>query len=128
MEQHLCIVCGKPYDTGALLLDQRLKKSFDMKTVTAVDGLCEEHQKLYDDGYIALVEVNNKESTTKDNTLNQSETSRTGKLVHIKFELAANLFNVTLKRNGGKNPPMVFVDEKVVAALEGRLGKSQQQD
>jgi hypothetical protein len=54
MEQHKCAVCGKDYDTGALLLDTRLGKRFEMHTVTGW-GLCPEHQKLYDDGYVALV-------------------------------------------------------------------------
>ena len=34
MERRVCRVCGREYDTGAILLDRRLKKSMDRHTLT----------------------------------------------------------------------------------------------
>ena len=55
LEQRLCLVCGISFDTGNLLLDKRLRASMKRHTTTGW-GLCAEHQKLADDGFVALVE------------------------------------------------------------------------
>src|SRR3546814_18826039 len=55
LEQHACLVCGARFDTGAILLDKRLRASMERPTATGW-GLCPEHQKLSDDGFVALVE------------------------------------------------------------------------
>ena len=55
MEQHVCLVCGVAFDTGAILLDKRLRASMERHTTTGW-GLCAEHQKLADDDFVALVE------------------------------------------------------------------------
>lgn len=55
LEQHVCLVCGASFDTGAILLDKRLRASMERHTATGW-GLCPEHQKLSDDGCVALVE------------------------------------------------------------------------
>ncbi len=47
LEQHVCLVCGKAFDTGAVLLDKRLRASMEHHTKTGW-GLCPEHQKLSD--------------------------------------------------------------------------------
>lgn len=53
LEQHVCLVCGAAFDTGAILLDRRLRASMKHHTATGW-GLCPEHQKLSDDGFVAL--------------------------------------------------------------------------
>jgi hypothetical protein len=55
LERHLCLVCGAEYDTGAILLDRRLRASLDRHTTTGW-GLCPEHRRLCDEGFVALVE------------------------------------------------------------------------
>lgn len=55
MEQRVCLICGSAFDTGAILLDKRLRQSMAHHTVTGW-GLCPEHERLFKDGYIALVE------------------------------------------------------------------------
>src|SRR5450830_1148211 len=55
LEQHVCLVCGTRFDTGTILLDRRLRASMEHHTATGW-GLCAEHQKLSDDGFVALVE------------------------------------------------------------------------
>lgn len=55
IEQHVCIVYCTAFDTGAILLDRRLRASMGRHTATGW-GLCPEHQKLFDDGFVALIE------------------------------------------------------------------------
>lgn len=43
LEQHVCLVCGARFDTGAVLLDRRLRASMEYQTVTDW-GLCPEHR------------------------------------------------------------------------------------
>lgn len=62
LEQHVCVVCAKPFDTNALLLHRRLAPVFERHTVTGW-GLCPEHQKLKDDGFVALVEIDRAKSS-----------------------------------------------------------------
>lgn len=34
LEQHVCLVCGTAFDTGAILLDKRLRASMERHTAT----------------------------------------------------------------------------------------------
>jgi len=116
MEQYLCIVCGKPYDSGNILMDSRLKASFDMYTITDIKGMCEEHKKLYDDGYIALVEVANKSHTGQ--TIKATEANRTGNIFHIRAEVADKMFTSEFSKGAnGKQTEMVFIDEELGNSL-----------
>jgi hypothetical protein len=98
VEQAMCPVCGTHHDTG-VLLDCRLRNTLERTTVTHV-ALCPEHQKLYDDGYIALVEA--------------EDAYRTGRVAHLKRRLYAEIFNVPLD---DPNLPMVFVEPEVIDML-----------
>lgn len=80
MAQRQCIVCGCLYDTGEILLDKRLRASMDPTTVVGT-GMCPEHQKLKDDGYIAMIEADEKTH------------ARTGRLAHIRVSVWGDLFN-----------------------------------
>ena len=50
LEQHICPVCLKTFDTGNLLFDEQLRNIFERYTVTGYE-LCEEHKKVIEDGY-----------------------------------------------------------------------------
>lgn len=54
VEQHRCLICGKVHDTGRLLLDKRLRPTFDMHTV-AGQSPCPECVARLDSGYVALI-------------------------------------------------------------------------
>lgn len=101
MEKHQCIVCGRLYETGALLLNKRMKDSFEKYTTTGT-GLCPEHQKLFDDEYIALIEVNNKQQGA---SLTLKNANRTGRIAHIHEATARQIFNTPIGTE-----PMMFVE------------------
>jgi len=111
MEQHICAICGQTYDTGSILMDTHLKNRFDRNTVTGT-GLCEEHQKLADDGYIALIEINNDSACIK---VSLEDANRTGRVAHIKSEAFSRMFNTPLDKS---SLPMAFIEPKVFEELE----------
>lgn len=122
MEQHVCMVCGAHYDTGAILLDKRLLNSLDRNTLTGM-GLCPEHQKLHDDGFVALVEVDPSKSTAStDGTIKPEDAYRTGTVTHLKREAAAKVFTGFTYTG-----PMMFVEPEVTQHLQRLAALSQQQ-
>lgn len=104
MEQRQCIVCGCIYDTGAILLDKRLRKSMERHTVTGT-GMCPEHQKLKDQGYVALIEADEK---TKN---------RTGRLIHLKADVWPDIFKEPAPTGG-----VCYTDKAVCDMLEAIMG------
>ena len=92
MEQNVCPVCGTTFDTGAILFDKRLRESMESKTTTGW-SFCPEHGRLRDEGYIALVGIDDARSTRRANgNYDPSDVYRTGKVAHLRREAAARLF------------------------------------
>jgi hypothetical protein len=115
MEQHVCLVCGHSFDTGAVLLDRRLKPSMERHTITGWD-LCPQHRELHEQGFVALVECDPERSGSPvaGDRIQPNEAYRTGKLAHLKREVFVKLFNSPAELD----TPCVFVDPEVMAILE----------
>lgn len=103
MEQRQCFICGNLFDTGTILLDKRLRATMERNTVTGT-GICQKHQELMDDGYVALIVVKEDGKT------------RTGNYCHVKKEFAEQFFNVELEKN------IAFIDEEVFSKLQELAG------
>lgn len=118
LEQHVCIVCGAAFDTGAILLDRRLRASMQHHTATGW-GLCAEHRKLFDDGYVALVECDPQRSglPTNGTRVKPEQAYRTGRLAHLKREVFARVFNVPIEAT----QVCVFVEPGVIEQLQARV-------
>jgi hypothetical protein len=119
LEQAMCPVCGKVEDTGDLLLDRRLLPTFDHHTVTGYK-LCAEHQKLHDDGYVALVATDPKKSTVTYDKNNQpcltpENAWRTGEIAHVRRSAWASVFNLPAPAT-----PFIFCDSEVIAKLQAK--------
>ena len=115
LEQHVCLVCGSPFDTGSILLDKRLRASMERHTTTGW-GLCPEHQKLSDDGFVALVECDPQRSgsPTSAARLRPEQAYRTGRLAHLKREVCTKVFNVPI----AANQSCVFVEPGIIERLQ----------
>jgi hypothetical protein len=113
LEQHACLVCGASFDTGAILLDKRLRASMKQHTVTGW-GLCPEHQKLFDDGFVALVECDPQRSGSHGERMKPEQVYRTGRLAHLRRTVFANVFNVPIE----DKLPCVFVEPGVIERLQ----------
>jgi hypothetical protein len=115
LERKVCVVCGAAYDTGAILLDRRLRKSLERHTCTG-SGLCPEHQRLYNDGFVALVECDPEKSgnLAVGAVLEPAQAYRTGRIAHLKRETFGRVFNVPI----GSERPYVFVEPGVIDTLQ----------
>ena len=115
LEQHVCLVCGTRFDTGGVLLDRRLRASMERHTATGW-GLCPEHQKLSDDGFVALVECDPQRSGSPvgGGRVKPDQAYRTGRLAHLKREAFAQVFNVPI----AADQSCVFVEPGVIEQLQ----------
>lgn len=84
------------------------------KTLTSIKnphtgwGFCPEHKALKNQGFIALVECD--PDKTREHT--PAGAHRTGRIVHIKEEVARNLFNTNLGDKG-----LAFIEPGVLEKL-----------
>lgn len=111
METKMCPVCGIIHShDSAILINKQLKDINPKKTLTGY-GLCEEHDKLSKDGYLALIEATN--STEKEN-LTVEEAERTGEVAYLKREKVSDLFNTII------DPKLsfVFIEPEVMSYLK----------
>lgn len=120
MEQHQCPVCGKLHETGCILLQSRNidHPKFERDTLTGW-SLCPEHKKLHEEGYLALVEIAEPQYVKEKYKLEDAP-QRTGRVMHVRRTLAAEIFDVDLKDAKGEFHPMMFIDKQVYDALEAK--------
>jgi hypothetical protein len=118
LEQHVCLVCGVTFDTGSILLDKRLRASLKHYTTTGW-GLCAEHQRLFNDGFVALVECDPQRSGMPSGAdrLKPEQAYRTGRVAYLKRDVFAAVFNVTIEADQA----CVFVDHDVIERLQTML-------
>ena len=115
LEQKVCPVCGITHSHNcAVLLDKRLRASMEQHTVTGC-GLCEEHDRLNQEGYIMLVAAKNPAYKA---TMQVEEAERTGEVAAIKREVFMHLFNVPAEQ---AQLPMVYVEPAVIELLKQRM-------
>jgi len=105
----ICPVCGVEFDSGELLMDRRMRETFEMRTLTGME-MCDEHKRMVDDGFIHLIVVKNERRNGADR-LKPEDADRTGEVVHMKREAATRLFNVQI------DGPMLFIDEEVAEQI-----------
>lgn len=92
LEQNVCPICGKVFETDNLLMDTRIRngklmETFDKYTVTGY-SICEECQKMIDEGRVALVEIN---EPSDPNNLTLDNVDRTGKIGWMKRDIVQQL-------------------------------------
>lgn len=118
IEQQVCLVCGQAFETGALLLDRRLRASMDHHTLTGWD-LCPEHRRLHEAGFVALIECDPERSGTTEHTrtLQPGAAYRTGQLAHLRREVFARVFNVEMD----PGQPCCFVEPGVIERLKAMV-------
>lgn len=104
---HVCPVCGQKHDE-VVLIDRMLR---DRLTTNMFAGwsMCKDHQRLYDEGYIALIEAKNEPTGLND-------ADRTGQIAHVRKEAWPNIFNAPVPPKG-----ICFVQVGVIADLQSRV-------
>lgn len=104
MAHEVCPVCCVEH-TPSVLIDKGLRKTLSQHEFSGW-SMCAEHQKLKDDGYIALVVCT---GTPKG----LAEANRTGDIVHVRAGAWANIFNTPVPPKG-----LAFIDQDAFAKLQ----------
>ena len=115
MVQKICIVTGKAFDTNELLLYTRLKESLERHTITGW-GISPEVQEKLDEGYIALVGVDEKKSTITNGIIKPEDAFRIGEVIYVKEEVFFKIFDMEAPK--GK---VSFVDAEVISFLKEKM-------
>ena len=111
--QKVCIVTGNLYDSGEILMDKRLENSMEHKTTVGM-GVCPEVEKLFNKGYVALIEVDSaKSGSGNDKKLSPKDAYRTGNFAYLKRDVFKELFTVPLEDSQN----IVYIDEKTFQHL-----------
>lgn len=113
MEQKVCAVCTQVYDTDSLLIDRRLNDSLESKTVTGV-GLCPEHEQAHNDGFVALVAIDEEKSEFGlDGQVNPAGAFYLGEYCLLKREAFDRVFN-----QPAPDSPFVYCQQGVIEVLK----------
>jgi len=113
MEKHVCKVCNKLFDSGNILLHKNMRAISEDKTITGF-GLCPEHQKLFDEGYVALIVIDESKSRMNGNDVKPKDAHRTGMIIHLRREVMKEMFDMDLSTV----KEMIFIDQELATLLE----------
>jgi len=122
LEQAVCPICAETKDTGNLLLDRRMRDTFEHKTTTGVD-ICPDCQKMIDDGYIALVGADEKQSViSHDNRIKVEDAFRLAEYLWIKRHVAVQIFDTEFGEH-----PFVFIDQEAIDKVKEIVANAEDQ-
>lgn len=117
IEQHMCAVTGKPFDSGALLINTRMEDVFEMKTVTNW-GISPDVQKMFDDGFSALVVIDEEKTDfPSDGNPKPEDVYRTGEIVYLKTALTKKILGREIKT-------FCWIDKRTAEYLKSITPKS----
>ncbi len=108
LEQAHCPICGEEKDTGSLLLDRRLRDTFEHKTTTGI-AICMGCQARIDDGYIALVGADESKSVIIDDRIKPEGAYRLAEYLWLKRDVAIQMFNVDVAKH-----PFIYIDQEAI--------------
>lgn len=125
-----CLVCEKleERDTGKSLF--QLPPNTELKDGMPIVGhtMCNQHQTLYNNGYVAVVETEDDQVNTS--SVKVSTANRTGRYAHIHMSaLDPDAYKSIIQPNG-QPAPLMFVGKETFALVEAmyeRLGIDDQQ-
>ena len=119
MEQHQCPICLTTFDTGNILLDQRLGKRFELQTLTG-HSPCPQCEQKFADDYIALVET----AEARDGETTNLDVPRSGNFCFVKRGIFPQIFNAPAPAEN--QLPMVFIEPGVIQQLQAMFEGNQE--
>lgn len=132
IERRLCLACNTAFETGNVLMDQRLTERFDHHTTTGY-GLCPKHTL---PGYVTLLEVDPSKSSIANDQKNvrPEDAYKTGRMMFVREEFARNMaglpdgalcafieihsFNVLIESAGAEVKELTIDDAKEIRGEE----------
>lgn len=121
LEKAICPICNKEHNFNCgIVIDEKLQPRFNRETITHI-GMCEEHQKYLDNGYIYIIEIDESKSSFKNNnknTLSLEDAYKTGRYCMLKKEIAIDIFD---KKD---IPNIIFSNNELMDQLENMYNKT----
>jgi len=114
IEQKICPICLKKFESNAILIDRRMRNSMERNTITGYE-ICPECKKKLDNGYMALIVSDPSKSKVTNGKSKIEDAYRTGEILWIKRDVFNKIFNTDEKR------PFVFCDEELPKKLKGMM-------
>ena len=109
MAIHICPVCGVQHSHNTeILLHKQFRSIPEDKRVTGM-SLCEEHEQLDNDGFIALIESIPTYEVPNGAMVKSQDLRRTGRVIHIKRASALNIIN-GMSEEVINDTPLVHID------------------
>jgi hypothetical protein len=121
LEQNVCHICGKTFDTNSILMDRSLRDRFDHHTITGY-GICPEDQAKLNEGYYALIAVDPNKSREANGRVLPEHAYRTGAMVWIRRAAYERLCNIPLD----EAHPWAFCDPEVITKLAAMMPPTQE--
>ena len=113
MEQRICPVMGTTWEKS-IMLDTRLRKRFEPKTITGYEP-CEEVKNQLKT-HVVIVEIDlEKSGKPSDGKFNPSNAYRTGRISYLKDETYLNIFG---KIPNGK---IAYGDNELIDFLQSKV-------
>ena len=112
LEQHHCPICGYDKDTGAILLDKRMRESMEHHTLTGM-SICGDCKEQGDKGFIALVGADPDKSVIIDNRIKPDGVYRTPEYLWLKRDVAMQIFNVPIDDH-----PFLYIEPEAIEKVK----------
>lgn len=110
----ICPVCTKEHEHNTEILLHKYMDNIKGNPITGYE-LCEEHDELLKQGYLAIIICDENKSTFNENgTLNLENAYRTGDFIHIKRETYNHIFNIEVP----EDLPLVFGGKELFNMLQ----------
>ena len=116
MEQKLCLICRKKFDTGGILFDTKLRERFFDHTTTGV-GQCAECEAMNEKGYVALVGASNPDNGS--DTLTPEDAVYTAEYLWLKRDAAEQIINTDIS-----DFPFVYIEPEAIKKIKALVGKA----
>lgn len=125
LEQNVCPICGKLFETNNILLDTRMRERFEHHTVTGW-GFCPDCKASLKDGeYLALIGCDNTKSKSEPNgNIKPENAYRTGEIIWMRRVVFARIFNTQLP----DDMCFVFVEPEVIQRLKEMVENSNKEN
>lgn len=112
MAKHQCPVCGVTHEHNTEILIHKKLKAIKDDELLSGTSLCEIHDNLFKDGFIALIVIDEDGHESREH-VKEDNATRTGELLHLKREVFNNIFEYNIH----SKMPMVYITQEVYDML-----------
>ena len=125
LEQKFCPITGTIWDTGDLIIDQKMREKFEMHTITGVE-ICPDAQKMIDDGYFAFVAVDlDKSDKLPSGNIDPKGAYFLGRTAWVRKHVAEKLAPRIAE---GENPsPFCYTEDASITLIESLQPKEEKE-